>query len=238
MSIRTRLFAATYDRFMKSTELGLAQHRATLLAAARGDVLEIGAGTGVNLGYYGDDVASLTLTEPDPAMLKRLQQRVDQSGRTATVLRAPAEDLPFDDERFDVVVSTLVLCGVDDQPRALREARRVVRPGGHLLFMEHVRSDTRASRTSRTGSTGSTGWLCYATATGRRSRQSGRQASTPRTSSTRSFRNRRRSCGRWWSAMRWRGRSRSARRVDGALRDGAPLGLGPGLHLSLQHQAQ
>jgi ubiquinone/menaquinone biosynthesis C-methylase UbiE len=141
MSIRTRLFAATYDRFMKSTELGLAQHRATLLAAARGDVLEIGAGTGVNLGYYGDDVASLTLTEPDPAMLKRLQQRVDQSGRTATVLRAPAEDLPFDDERFDVVVSTLVLCGVDDQPRALREARRVVRPGGHLLFMEHVRSD-------------------------------------------------------------------------------------------------
>jgi ubiquinone/menaquinone biosynthesis C-methylase UbiE len=141
MSIRTRLFAATYDRFMKSTELGLAQHRATLLAAARGDVLEIGAGTGVNLGYYGDDVASLTLTEPDPAMLKRLQQRVDQSGRTATVLRAPAEDLPFDDQRFDVVVSTLVLCGVDDQPRALREARRVVRPGGHLLFMEHVRSD-------------------------------------------------------------------------------------------------
>jgi len=141
MSIRTRLFAATYDRFMKSTELGLAQHRATLLAAARGDVLEIGAGTGVNLGYYGDDVASLTLTEPDPAMLKRLQQHVDQSGRTATVLRAPAEDLPFDDERFDVVVSTLVLCGVDDQPRALREARRVVRPGGHLLFMEHVRSD-------------------------------------------------------------------------------------------------
>jgi len=141
MSIRTRLFAATYDRFMKSTELGLAQHRATLLAAARGDVLEIGAGTGVNLGYYGDDVASLTLTEPDPAMLKRLQQRVDQSGRTATVLRAPAEDLPFDDERFDVVVSTLVLCGVDDQPRALREARRVLRPGGHLLFMEHVRSD-------------------------------------------------------------------------------------------------
>jgi ubiquinone/menaquinone biosynthesis C-methylase UbiE len=141
MSIRTRLFAATYDRFMKSTELGLAQHRANLLAAARGDVLEIGAGTGVNLGYYGDDVASLTLTEPDPAMLKRLQQRVDQSGRAATVLRAPAEDLPFDDERFDVVVSTLVLCGVDDQPRALREARRVVRPGGHLLFMEHVRSD-------------------------------------------------------------------------------------------------
>ena len=59
----------------------------------------------------------------------------------ARVLRAPAEDLPFDDDSFDVAVSTLVLCGVDDQPRALRELRRVLRPGGRLLFIEHVRSD-------------------------------------------------------------------------------------------------
>ena len=57
------------------------------------------------------------------------------------MLRAPAEDLPFDDDTFDTVVSTLVLCGVDDQPRALRELRRVLRPGGRLLFIEHVRSD-------------------------------------------------------------------------------------------------
>jgi ubiquinone/menaquinone biosynthesis C-methylase UbiE len=57
------------------------------------------------------------------------------------VFRAPAEDLPFNDDSFDVVVSTLVLCGVDDPPRAVREARRVVREGGHLLFLEHVRSD-------------------------------------------------------------------------------------------------
>ena len=57
------------------------------------------------------------------------------------MLRAPAEDLPFDDDTFDVAVSTLVLCGVDDQPRALRELRRVLRPGGRLLFIEHVRSD-------------------------------------------------------------------------------------------------
>jgi len=59
----------------------------------------------------------------------------------ATVLRAPAEDLPFDDGSFDTVVSTLVLCGVSDQPRALREVRRVLRPGGRLIFVEHVRSD-------------------------------------------------------------------------------------------------
>jgi SAM-dependent methyltransferase len=57
------------------------------------------------------------------------------------VLRAPAEDLPFEDDSFDAVVCTLVLCGVDDQPRALRELRRVLRPGGELVFMEHIRSD-------------------------------------------------------------------------------------------------
>jgi ubiquinone/menaquinone biosynthesis C-methylase UbiE len=57
------------------------------------------------------------------------------------VLRAPAEDLPFEDNAFDTVISTLVLCGVDDQPRALRQLHRVLRPGGRFLFMEHVRSD-------------------------------------------------------------------------------------------------
>ena len=62
------------------------------------------------------------------------------TARPPQVLRAPAEDLPFDDQTFDVAVSTLVLCGVDDQPRALRELRRVLRPGGRLLFIEHVRS--------------------------------------------------------------------------------------------------
>jgi ubiquinone/menaquinone biosynthesis C-methylase UbiE len=66
----------------------------------------------------------------------------------ATVLRAPAEDLPFGDDSFDTAVSTLVLCGVDDQPRALRELRRVLRPGGRLLFIEHVRStDAKLART-------------------------------------------------------------------------------------------
>ena len=73
-------------------------------------------------------------------MLRRLERRVREQGRAIKVLRAPAEDLPFDDDTFDVAVSTLVLCGVDDQPRALRELRRVLRPGGRLLFIEHVRS--------------------------------------------------------------------------------------------------
>ncbi len=142
MSVRSRFFAFTYDRFSRrSEEAGLAEMRRSLIGSASGDVLEIGAGTGANLGYYGAGVESLTLTEPERPMLKRLQRRAQEQNSRATVLRAPAEDLPFEDATFDTVVSTLVLCGVDDQPRVVRELRRVLRPGGKLIFIEHVRSD-------------------------------------------------------------------------------------------------
>ena len=80
------------------------------------------------------------MTEPLPPMLRRLQRAASGHSRDVTILRAPAEDLPFDNGSFDVAVLTLVLCGVDDQPRALRELRRVLRPGGQLLFIEHVRA--------------------------------------------------------------------------------------------------
>jgi ubiquinone/menaquinone biosynthesis C-methylase UbiE len=147
MSLRTRFFALTYDRQMAKTEkAGLRAFRERLLAGASGDVLEIGGGTGANLPCYGPAVGSLTITEPQRPMLRHLERNVrahgaGEHGPGARVLRAPAEDLPFDDRSFDVAVSTLVLCGVDDQPRALRELRRVLRPGGRLLFIEHVRSD-------------------------------------------------------------------------------------------------
>jgi ubiquinone/menaquinone biosynthesis C-methylase UbiE len=136
----------TYDRQMAKTEkAGLRAFRERLLAEASGDVLEIGGGTGANLPSYGPAVTSLTITEPQTPMLRRLERKVREHsirehGPSVRVLRAPAEDLPFDDDSFDVAVSTLVLCGVDDQPRALRELRRVLRPGGRLLFIEHVRS--------------------------------------------------------------------------------------------------
>ncbi|HEV2255466.1 MAG TPA: class I SAM-dependent methyltransferase [Streptosporangiaceae bacterium] len=142
MSLRTRFFALTYDRqIAKAEKAGLRAFREGLLSAAAGDVLEIGGGTGANLPCYGAAVTSLTLTEPQPPMLRRLERAARAHCPDARVLRAPAEDLPFDDDSFDVAVSTLVLCGVDDQPRALRELRRVLRPGGRLLFIEHVRSD-------------------------------------------------------------------------------------------------
>jgi ubiquinone/menaquinone biosynthesis C-methylase UbiE len=142
MTLRSRFFALTYDRQMAKVEkAGLRAHRQSLLAQATGRVLEIGAGTGGNLPFYVPAVESLTLTEPEIPMLRRLERKAREQAPKATVLRAPAEDLPFEDDTFDTAVSTLVLCGTDDQPRALRELRRVLRPGGRLLFIEHVRSD-------------------------------------------------------------------------------------------------
>lgn len=146
MSIRRRFFAATYDRQLRKAEkAGLSEMRRGLMAQASGEVLEIGGGTGANLDHYPSGVTSLTVTEPDPSMLKRLERHARHANPSTLVLRAPAEDLPFDDETFDVVVSTLVLCGVDDQPRAVREIRRVLRPEGRLLFLEHVRASEPAA---------------------------------------------------------------------------------------------
>ena len=142
MSLRWTLAAPIYDRMSRgSEEAGLRELRRGLLAEATGRVLEIGAGTGVNLPLYGDGLESLVVTDPEPPMLRRLQQAAHEHAPRAQVLEAPAEDLPFEDDSFDTVVSTLVLCGVGDQSRALREAQRVLRPGGRLLFLEHVRAE-------------------------------------------------------------------------------------------------
>ena len=148
MSVRGRVFAAMYDRMQATTEkAGLTEMRRELVGQASGDVLEIGGGTGANLEHYGPAVRSLTITEPERPMLKRLERHASERAPDAKVLRAPAEDLPFNDASFDTVVSTLVLCGVDDQPRAVRELMRVLKPGGRLIFIEHVRSeDARLAR--------------------------------------------------------------------------------------------
>jgi ubiquinone/menaquinone biosynthesis C-methylase UbiE len=145
MSLRDSLFAMTYDRQVaRVEEAGVRDMRKRLLSGVAGRVIEIGSGSGTNLPWYGSEVESLTLTEPVQPMFRKLERRVSEAGTKATLLRAPAEDLPFESGSFDVAVSTLVLCGVDDQPRALRELRRVLRPGGTLLFLEHVRSQDSA----------------------------------------------------------------------------------------------
>jgi ubiquinone/menaquinone biosynthesis C-methylase UbiE len=142
MSIAEAIFARFYDRMTAGAEKsGLRAHRQALLAKASGKVLEIGGGTGANLPFYGSGVESLTITEPSEPMARRLEQRLNEHDVPADVVRAPAEQLPFESGSFDVAVSTLVLCTVGDQERALGELRRVLKPGGRLLFVEHVRSD-------------------------------------------------------------------------------------------------
>ncbi len=142
MSLWGRLFAAGYDTLMAGSEkAGLSEHRAKLLAEARGRVLEIGAGTGANLRFYGPDVDEVVVAEPEQPMARRLERKLASSPRPARLVHAPAERLPFEDASFDTVVSTLVLCTVEDPAAAFAEIRRVLKPGGRLLFLEHVRSD-------------------------------------------------------------------------------------------------
>ena len=147
MSLYGRIWARIYDREIEATErAGLGEMTREALSAATGRVLEIGAGSGRNLKHYPDTVDELVLSEPDPDMARLLEPRVASRQGTSVVI-APGEALPFEDESFDTVVCALVLCTVPDLPGTLAEARRVLRPGGLLLFIEHVRSDSeRLSR--------------------------------------------------------------------------------------------
>lgn len=142
-----RAFSALYDPLLWVGErAGMAKRRRELLAEANGRVLELGAGSGLNLPYYPEEIEELTLSEPSAPMVTKLRWRlrkVNREGRQDQVVVATAEELPFDDDSFDTVVSTLVLCTVDDPRRAIEETARVLRPGGKLLFLEHVRADTR-----------------------------------------------------------------------------------------------
>lgn len=136
-------FSAIYDPLLWIGErAGMAQRRSALLRQATGRVLELGAGTGLNLPHYPDNLEELVLTEPAPPMIGRLKRQAKKAGIASSVMAANAERLPFEDDRFDTVVSTLVLCTVDDPQQAIEEIARVLRPGGKLLFLEHVRSDS------------------------------------------------------------------------------------------------
>jgi len=136
-----RGFSALYDRGLRSTEeAGLREMRRDLLSTATGRTVDVGAGTGGNLGLFGPAVTELVLCEPDAHMVKRLRPKLNESGVEAEVVVAPAERLPFEDASCDTLVFTLVLCTVPDLRAALDEAARVLRPGGRMLFLEHVRA--------------------------------------------------------------------------------------------------
>lgn len=137
-----RWFASMYDRMTGPGEARLlSKIRPRIMGEARGKVLEVGAGTGASFQYYTAE-ADVVATEPDRYMLERARRRLKNLGNSRIELRqASAEELPFDDDSFDHVVASLMLCTVRDLPRALAEVRRVLKPGGTLRFMEHVRND-------------------------------------------------------------------------------------------------
>jgi ubiquinone/menaquinone biosynthesis C-methylase UbiE len=145
MSLYSFFMARFYDAALSGMEQAcLRDWRAELLGMAAGDVLEIGSGTGLNLPHYPTHIASLTLTEPDPHMLRRLQQKLTDDQQRNLRLEARAVDnLGFPDHSFDTIVATLVLCSVDSPINALREIRRLLKPTGTFLFIEHVLARTR-----------------------------------------------------------------------------------------------
>lgn len=144
LQMPSKLFAAVYDKVNTGPEdAGVAALRGALLAHARGRVLEIGTGTGLNLAHFPPAVTHLVLSEPDEFMRVKLQVKLDAGAgpQAAEVIDATAGDLPYPDTSFDTVVATMVLCTVPEPPVALAELRRVLRPDGRLLVLEHVRSE-------------------------------------------------------------------------------------------------
>ena len=137
-----RISARMYDVMNARFEKGPgAEMRRRLLAGARGRVLEIAAGTGANLPHYPPGLESLTVTEYDEAMLARARRKASEEGITGELMQASAEQLPFPDDSFDTVTCSVAFCTIPDADRALREVYRVLKPGGQLLFAEHVRAD-------------------------------------------------------------------------------------------------
>ncbi len=143
-----RLMARFYDRVMRQSEVAcLFEWRKSLLENVDGHVLEVGAGTGVNLPFYPTTVERVVFSEPDPHMRDRLAERINAGGfPPSDISDGSLESLPFPNGEFDFVTCMLVLCSVPDLRHALNEIRRVLVPGGHLVFMEHVAAENRPRR--------------------------------------------------------------------------------------------
>jgi len=143
INLRAFFMASFYDLAMHNVEKRcLAQWRSELLSPLRGDVLEIGTGTGINLHYYSRRLNRLVLSEPDPHMRAKLRNRISGSAHEqAEVTGCSAEKFDYPDASFDHIVSTLVLCSVHDVDETLQELKRLLKPGGSLVFLEHVRAE-------------------------------------------------------------------------------------------------
>lgn len=135
--LRAWLFAKVMNKGSDTHDLMIAPYKRRLLSDLHGDLLEIGPGTGANFEFFAPDVRWVGV-EPNPYMHRYLRATAAAQGRSIELHTGYTEALPIDDQSMDAVVSSLVLCSVHDLDASLAEIRRVLRPGGRFVFLEHV----------------------------------------------------------------------------------------------------
>lgn len=147
MSFYSRyIFPCVIDFAMSNKDMR--KVRTAVLGDVSGDIFEIGFGTGLNLQHYPKTVKKITTADVNPAMGKRAQRRIAESGIEVDCRVLNAESLPIDDASFDTVVCTWTLCSIPDAMKALSELRRILRPQGKMFFVEHgLADDPKVQRT-------------------------------------------------------------------------------------------
>ncbi len=136
MSFYSRvIFPRFYDCLMDKPFW--AKYRQQQLASAKGEILEIGVGTGLNLPHYPKRVKRITTADPNPGMNKKLERRIERTGIAVDKRIISSEELPFDEGAFDCIVSTITLCSIPEVEQAMAELFRILKPGGRILFLEH-----------------------------------------------------------------------------------------------------
>jgi ubiquinone/menaquinone biosynthesis C-methylase UbiE len=143
MSVRHPVFARLYPVMGRAMDRGgIAERRQALLAGITGNVVEVGAGDGLDFAHYPPTVTHVLAVEPEPRLRQLAHAAAERATVPVEVVDGLAEHLPAEDHTADAVVVSLVLCSVRDQDAALGEIHRVLKPGGQLRFLEHVRADT------------------------------------------------------------------------------------------------